>query len=322
MSQFDLTPVAVPKVRTRFRTIRTAIPVPQSLPIFEELARSEPRGMAGQPPIVWHRADDFTVSDRWGNRWIDWSSGVLITNAGHGRRPIRRAIKALADRPLLATYVFPHEGRAVLTRMLRELSPDPKRYRVFLLSTGSEAVENCDQAGQDLRAADARSGEKGHRLVPERVSRPDDGGAARRRHGAAQDVARRAGPELRPGAVPRWLQDAGRLVRRVPAGAGTGARRARDDCGCDQRDVPGRRARLHAGRVRARARALLPRARHRAHHGRSAGGLRPQRQDVRLRALRHHARSDRLRQGHYLVSSAVGRDRTRRHPGPLLARIR
>jgi 4-aminobutyrate aminotransferase / (S)-3-amino-2-methylpropionate transaminase / 5-aminovalerate transaminase len=143
MSQFDLTPVAVPKVRTRFRTIRTAIPVPQSLPIFEELARSEPRGMAGQPPIVWHRADDFTVSDRWGNRWIDWSSGVLIANAGHGRRPIRRAIKALADRPLLATYVFPHEGRAVLTRMLRELSPDPKRYRVFLLSTGSEAVENA-----------------------------------------------------------------------------------------------------------------------------------------------------------------------------------
>ena len=36
-----------------------------------------------------------------------------------------------------------HEERAVLTRMLRELSPDPKRYQVFLLSTGSEAVENC-----------------------------------------------------------------------------------------------------------------------------------------------------------------------------------
>ena len=143
MAQYDLTPVQVPKVRTRFRTIRTAIPVPQSLPILEELARSEPRGMAGQPPIVWHTADDFTVSDRWGNRWIDWSSGVLIANAGHGRRPIRRAIKALVDRPLLATYVFPHEGRAVLTRMLRELSPDPKRYRVFLLSTGSEAVESA-----------------------------------------------------------------------------------------------------------------------------------------------------------------------------------
>ena len=103
MAEYDLTPVNVPKVRTRFRTIRTAIPVPQSLPIFEELRRSEPRSMSGQPPVVWHKADGFIVSDKWGNRWIDWSSGVLIANAGHGRKPIARAIKALADRPRMAT---------------------------------------------------------------------------------------------------------------------------------------------------------------------------------------------------------------------------
>ena len=143
MAEYDLTPVDVPKVKTKFRTIRTAIPVPASLPIFEELKRSEPRAMAGQPPIVWHKAENFTVSDKWGNRWIDWSSGVLIANAGHGRKEIAAAIRTLATRPLLATYVFVHEGRATLTRMLREISPDPKHYQVFLLSTGSEATENC-----------------------------------------------------------------------------------------------------------------------------------------------------------------------------------
>jgi acetylornithine/succinyldiaminopimelate/putrescine aminotransferase len=143
MAQYDLIPVNVPKVNTRFRTIRTSIPVPQSLPIFEELCRSEPRSMSGQPPILWHKADNFTVRDKWGNRWIDWSSGVLITNAGHGRTEIASAVKKLLNRRLLATYVFPHEGRATLTRMLRELSPDPKNYQVFLLSTGSEATENC-----------------------------------------------------------------------------------------------------------------------------------------------------------------------------------
>jgi 4-aminobutyrate aminotransferase-like enzyme len=143
MAEYDLTPVNVPKVNTQFRTIRTAIPVPKSLPIFEELRRSEPRSMAGQPPIVWHKADNFTVSDKWGNRWIDWSSGVLITNAGHGRKEIAAAVKELVDRPLLATYVFVHEGRAILTRMLREISPDPADYQAFLLSTGSEATENC-----------------------------------------------------------------------------------------------------------------------------------------------------------------------------------
>ena len=143
MAEYDLTPVKVPKVNTRFRRIRTPLPAPASLPILAELRRSEPRSMSGQPPIVWHKADGATVSDKWGNRWIDWSSGVLIANAGHGHPAIRKAIRALVDRPLLATYVFPHEGRAELSRMLRMLSPDPKRYQVFLLTTGSEATENC-----------------------------------------------------------------------------------------------------------------------------------------------------------------------------------
>lgn len=143
MAEYDLTPVDVPKVQTRFRTIRTKIPVPESLPIFEALKRSEPRSMMGQPPVIWHRAEGFTVEDRWGNRWIDWSSGVLITNAGHGRREIGDALRAIIDQGLLASYVFVHEQRVRLTGMLQALMPRPENYRVFLLSTGSEACENC-----------------------------------------------------------------------------------------------------------------------------------------------------------------------------------
>ncbi len=143
MAEYDLTPVVVPPVHTKYRTICTAIPVPESVPLFEALRLSEPRSMAGQPPIVWHKAEGATVSDRWGNRWIDWSSGVLITNAGHGHPAIRDAIREELERPLLSTYVFPHEGRATLTRMLSDLSPDPAAYMAFLLSTGSEATENC-----------------------------------------------------------------------------------------------------------------------------------------------------------------------------------
>jgi len=143
MATYDLTPVDVPKVETKFRTIKTKLPVPESLPIFETLKRSEPRSMWGQPPVVWHKAEGFIVSDRWGNRWIDWSSGVLISNVGHGRREIKDALRAVLDRGLLATYVFVHEKRAELTEMLTGLSPDPENYRTFVLTTGSEACENC-----------------------------------------------------------------------------------------------------------------------------------------------------------------------------------
>jgi len=143
MAKYSLVPVEVPAVRTKYRKIHTPLPVPASLPILKTLEESEPISMGGQPPIIWDRAEGSSVWDRWGNRWIDWSSGVLITNVGHGRREIVAALKRTLARPLLATYCFPHESRARLARELQLLSPDPSRYRVFLLSTGSEATENC-----------------------------------------------------------------------------------------------------------------------------------------------------------------------------------
>lgn len=143
MAEYSREPVNVARVKTKYRSIVTALPVPESLAVFEKLERSEPRSMRGQPPIVWDRAEDFSVYDRWGNRWIDWSSGVLIANAGHGRPEIRDALKAVLDQGLLATYVFVHEKRADLTELLQSVAPVPSDYRVFLLSSGSEATENC-----------------------------------------------------------------------------------------------------------------------------------------------------------------------------------
>jgi 4-aminobutyrate aminotransferase/(S)-3-amino-2-methylpropionate transaminase len=143
MAKYNLNPVDVPKVSTKYRKIKTKLPVPESLSIFQSLSESEPESMMGQPPIVWDKAEGFQIYDKWGNKWIDWSSGVLITNAGHGRKEIIKALRNILDRKLLATYVFVHEKRAELTKMLQGLSPDPTNYLVFLLSTGSEATENC-----------------------------------------------------------------------------------------------------------------------------------------------------------------------------------
>lgn len=143
MAKYSLIPVDVPLVSTKYRKIKTKLPVPESLEIFELLSKSEPVSMMGQPPIIWEKAEGFQVYDKWGNKWIDWSSGVLITNAGHGRKEIAKALKDVIDRGLLATYVFVHEKRAELTTMLQKIAPDPSNYLVFLLSTGSEATENC-----------------------------------------------------------------------------------------------------------------------------------------------------------------------------------
>ncbi|MGH9612876.1 MAG: aspartate aminotransferase family protein [Bryobacteraceae bacterium] len=137
---FGLTPRSIPPVNTALRKIVTALPAPESVPILERLHRLEPLAMRGQPPVVWDRAEGFQVFDAHGNCWIDWSSGVLITNAGHGRREIIDAISAQAQSGLLTNYCFPSEIRARLVEKLASLLPKPLD-KVFLLTTGSETVE-------------------------------------------------------------------------------------------------------------------------------------------------------------------------------------
>lgn len=137
---FPLVPRSVPRVITRHRRIVTKIPVPQSLPVLRALRRYEPLSMTGQPPVVWDRAEGAQVFDRWGNRWLDWSSGVLVANAGHGRRAIVAAVVGQARHGLLHNYCFPSEPRARLVEALARIAP-PGLRKVFLLTTGSEAIE-------------------------------------------------------------------------------------------------------------------------------------------------------------------------------------
>src|SRR5215831_18825358 len=138
--EFTLVPQHVAEVSTEYRRIATPLPAPESVPILEKLYRYEPLAMRGQPPVVWHRAEGFQVEDAWGNRWIDWSSGVLIANAGHGRREIAGAIAEQAKAHLLTSFSFANEPRAKLVEKLVSILPEPLK-KVFLYSVGSEAVE-------------------------------------------------------------------------------------------------------------------------------------------------------------------------------------
>jgi 4-aminobutyrate aminotransferase-like enzyme len=137
---FDLTPKEVPAVHTPFRHIATPIPVPESVELLEAMRRYEPANMLGQPPIVWDRAEGVQVHDRYGNTWLDWTSGVLVTNAGHGAKEVRDAIVATVERGLLHTFCFPNAERIDLARALAAVAP-PGLDKVFLLTTGSETIE-------------------------------------------------------------------------------------------------------------------------------------------------------------------------------------
>jgi 4-aminobutyrate aminotransferase-like enzyme len=137
---FDIRPKAVKLVETAFRRIATKIPAPETLEVLQTLHRCEPLSMTGQPPIVWDRAEGVQVYDRAGNKWLDWSSGVVVANAGHGAPEIKEAIRHQTEKGLLHNYCFPSAERAELAKYLVDLAP-AQLTKVFLLTTGSEATE-------------------------------------------------------------------------------------------------------------------------------------------------------------------------------------
>ena len=132
---FDLTPRQVPAVDTRYRRIGTQIPVPESLEILEQLRAHEPHSMQGQMPVVWDQAEGFSVYDRWGNQWLDFSSGVLVANAGHGHAKIKQAMLDQIEHGLIHNYCFASECRSKLVAELARVAPLGLD-KVFLLTTG------------------------------------------------------------------------------------------------------------------------------------------------------------------------------------------
>lgn len=119
--------------------IITELPGPKSRQYLELSRRYESRSLSEQVPVVWERAEGAVVEDVDGNRFIDFTSGVLVMNVGHCHPDHVAAIREQAGK-LLNCYDFVNVPRVMLAKKLVELTP-PNLDRAFILTTGSEAVE-------------------------------------------------------------------------------------------------------------------------------------------------------------------------------------
>ena len=115
------------------------VPGPKSSEWLELSRTCEPPCAADQVPVVWDHADRVWVTDVDGNRYIDFTSGVLVTNVGHNHPGLVQAVQRQAPR-LMNCYSFPTPERVTAAARLGKTLP-PNLNRVFLLSTGSEATE-------------------------------------------------------------------------------------------------------------------------------------------------------------------------------------
>lgn len=138
--EFPIESVEVKTVKTKYRSISGTLPDAGTVEELKKLRTYEAQSMRGQPPVIWDRAEGINVYDKCGNKWLDFSSGVLITNAGHSHPKIVKAIIDQVSKPLLTTYCFPNQPRIDLVQKLVSVAPKGLD-KVFLLSTGAEGTE-------------------------------------------------------------------------------------------------------------------------------------------------------------------------------------
>jgi 4-aminobutyrate aminotransferase len=119
--------------------IKTPIPGPNSQK-YKELSKKYESGCLNlQAPIVWDHAQGVQVWDVDGNSFIDWTSGVLVTNVGHSHPKLAEAIGKQAHR-LLNCYDSPTVERITLAERMVKLAPK-NLDTAFFATVGSEAVD-------------------------------------------------------------------------------------------------------------------------------------------------------------------------------------
>lgn len=75
-----------------------------------------------------------------GCRLLDFTSGVILANAGHANPYVQTAVRRILDKPLMFAYGFEFEEKLSLRRRLRNLFT-PHYYAAEFTTTGAEAIE-------------------------------------------------------------------------------------------------------------------------------------------------------------------------------------
>ncbi len=117
------------------------LPGPKGQALLEKWHRNEADVVGFQAPVVWDHALGCVVTDVDGNRYIDWTSGVLVTNVGHCHPHLVKAAQAASAR-LLNNYECANVERILAAEKLVQALPKHLD-KCFFLSTGSEAIEGA-----------------------------------------------------------------------------------------------------------------------------------------------------------------------------------
>jgi 4-aminobutyrate aminotransferase len=128
-----------PLAETTAPKLVTNLPGPKARALIALSETYEPQSMSGQVPVVWKRGERVWLEDVDGNVFLDFTSGVLVVNAGHSHPRLVAAMREQADQ-VVNTYDFVNEWRPRLAQKLVEITP-PNLDKAVILTTGAETTE-------------------------------------------------------------------------------------------------------------------------------------------------------------------------------------
>ncbi len=99
----------------------------------------EPASVKNTIPVQWRKAKGCIIYGEKGRKWIDFTSGIFVTNAGHSNEKIKKAIQKQLNSDLLFSYNYPTQ---IKYEFLNKLLSVSKHFdSAALLATGSEATD-------------------------------------------------------------------------------------------------------------------------------------------------------------------------------------
>jgi len=124
-----------------YAKVTTPIPGERSAQYLEQWRQYEADKTGYQAQIAVDHASGAMIYDVDGNAFIDWTSGVLVTNVGHCHPTLVKAVQE-ASAKMMNVYEYCNPYRADAAKDLVEAAPKHLD-RCFFLSTGSEATDSA-----------------------------------------------------------------------------------------------------------------------------------------------------------------------------------
>lgn len=128
----------------------------QNAAIHQRRLDATPRGVGVMCNFFAQRAENATLWDVEGRRFIDFAAGIAVLNTGHRHPAVMAALaRQLESFTHTAYQIVPYESAVALAERINALAPIDGQAKTAFFTTGAEAVENA------LKIARAYTGRPG-----------------------------------------------------------------------------------------------------------------------------------------------------------------